>query len=109
MTSGKYFSNLLREETRLQGWLTALSSVVFFFALPIPCLFAIQASRERAGVTLNAYLTEPNMALSALLAGLSILAAISAYGYLFSARGPIFITRCPCAGCPAFSSAIWPG
>ena len=60
----KYFSNLLREETRLQGWLTALSSVVFFFALPIPCLFAIQASRERAGVTLNAYLTEPNMALS---------------------------------------------
>ena len=49
MTSGKYFSNLLREETRLQGWLTALSSVVFFFALPIPCLFAIQASGKGRG------------------------------------------------------------
>ena len=102
MTSGKYFSNLLREETRLQGWLTALSSVVFFFALPIPCLFAIQASRERAGVTLNAYLTEPNMALSALLAGLSILAAISAYGYLFSRSRTDFYHALPLRRVPSF-------
>ena len=60
-------------------------------------------------MTLNAYLTEPNMALSALLAGLSILAAISAYGYLFSRSRTDFYHALPLRRVPSFSSAIWPG
>lgn len=104
MTSGKYFSNLLREEMRLQSWLTALSSVIFFFALPISCLLMIQADSYSANTRrmLAEYLCQRNPVLGFLLAVLSVMAAMSAFGYLFSRSRTDLYHALPLRRLPAF-------